>query len=277
MLVTLRITNWKSHNQNRKDVFKNSWFKLSNSFFDSPSISTLSNDQVVIWIYLLTIRGRSQTDDFEINSVRSAFVCKCTDDLFLETMDVLQHLGMIEIDGDTTRARNADVTRTLTQIKIKTKIKIKDNIYTPEVENVDPSCGEVTTQEEKKKRIYKPSNKKFEGSHLEVNWLELGKSWLEFAILKSPSSSKNKNWTAESFGQELKRVSKLTSITIEKLTELLEFAKVDDFWSKNLISPFGLATKKNNGNRKVENAILSMSGNKTKTIKPRKILTGSED
>lgn len=274
MLITLRITNWKAHNQNRKDVFKNSWFKLSNSFFDSPSIANLTNDQIVTWIYLLTIRGKSKTDDFEINSTSASFLCKCSEGSLLETMGILQHLGMIDIDQDTTRARNAHVTSTLTQIKIK--IENKNNIYTPEFETINHQCNEVEIKKEKKKRIYKPSNQGFEGSHLEVNWLELGKSWLEFAALKSPSGSKNKKWTAESFGLELRRVSKLTSIPIEKLSALLEFAKNDDFWSKNLVSPFGLATKKNNGNRKVENAILSMDGNKTKITKPRKMIVGGE-
>ena len=56
------------------------------------------------------------------------------------------------------------------------------------------------------------------------------------------------------------------SIDVRGMAEILERVKVDDFWGKNVASPFGLTSRGKNGNRKIDNLIVSLKTKRDKTI-----------
>jgi hypothetical protein len=80
-----------------------------------------------------------------------------------------------------------------------------------------------------------------------------------------PWQSTQSKWKPEIFGKELERVGKIMIIDVHGLNEILERVKVDDFWGKNVASPFGLTSRGKNGNRKIDNLIVSLKTKQDKT------------
>ena len=97
-------------------------------------------------------------------------------------------------------------------------------------------------------------------------WLNLGQSWLDFALTVYPWQSTQLKWKPEIFGRELERVGIIMSVDVRGMAEILERVKVDDFWGKNVASPFGLTSRGKNGNRKIDNLIVSLKTKRDKTI-----------
>lgn len=95
-------------------------------------------------------------------------------------------------------------------------------------------------------------------------YFDIGKRWLEFAQKQCPWKIKEKKWNPVDFGRCLQRITKHTGATAEGLGEILKFVEGDEFWRKNAISPFGLLQRSKNGNRKLDNLILSMQTRKTR-------------
>ena len=56
------------------------------------------------------------------------------------------------------------------------------------------------------------------------------------------------------------------SIDIHGMQEILGRVMVDDFWAKNVASPFGLTSRGKNGNRKIDNLIVGLKTKRDKTI-----------
>lgn len=104
--MLLEIVNWDKFNRRRKDIKTNIWFSVANDFLDRLDVLDFSNDQKIIWLYLLTCRAKSKTPQFKLSIRLAAFACQCDEKLLTDTIDRLQHLEMI------TSVRDAYVTRT---------------------------------------------------------------------------------------------------------------------------------------------------------------------
>lgn len=60
-LIEVTVLNWDSFQQRRKDVKTYHWFRLSNRLFDDDKIQCCSTDELLLWVYLLSVCSRNDT------------------------------------------------------------------------------------------------------------------------------------------------------------------------------------------------------------------------
>ena len=160
-----------------------------------------------------------------------------------------------ECTADSTAERTADSTaeRTADSTAERTADSTAERTHNEEVKNLK--------KEKKEKKVRTKAS-----LALGSEWLNLGQSWLDFALTVYPWQSTQSKWKPEIFGQELERVGKIMSIDIHGMQEILGRVMVDDFWAKNVASPFGLTSRGKNGNRKIDNLIVGLKTKRDKTI-----------
>lgn len=233
--MKLRVTNWKKHNAKRKDVKTNTWYKVNNDLLERPDMLELTNTEVVVWLFILSSRARSPSDDFLLSRKLGLFFCKCDDTEFDVALEKLKSFEMIDIIDDTSRVRNEDVTDT-------------SRVCNEDVKN---TCPQIRLDKIRLEKKYKPPRSSREP--LSIEWLNFGQSWLEFGLRHTKVKKPHASWTAENFGSELAKVSRSTGLTLDQLLEAMKWADTDDFWQHQILSPAGLLKLSENGNRKVDN------------------------
>ena len=93
---------------------------------------------------------------------------------------------------------------------------------------------------------------------LESEWVNLGQHWLDHGLSQMPWQAKNAKWTSVAFGSELKRIGRVMGIDHTGMRVMFEKAIQDEFWHRQIASPFGLMSKGKNGNRKIDNLLVSL-------------------
>lgn len=104
---------------------------------------------------------------------------------------------------------------------------------------------------------------------LGTEWLNFGQSWLEFSLRHTKAKNPHASWTAENFGRELSKVSRVTGVSLQDLSAVMKWADTDDFWPGNITSPAGLLKVSKNGNRKVDNLLAAFHKSKDSPLKAK--------
>lgn len=92
--ILLEIMNFRKYNP-RTDRAKHSWFRLENSVFSSEDLYGLSADQKWVWICLLCLASKKQTDIIEFRIDWLADTARLSQRLILETIDELIKKGLV--------------------------------------------------------------------------------------------------------------------------------------------------------------------------------------
>lgn len=105
--MQVEIVNWEKFNP-RKDLKSSSWFRLENNFCTHPDFFDLTNDQKMVWIYLLCEASRKQSNVVTCNAALVAAMLKIPHEVVTDTLQLFEKKEIV-----TLRTRNAHVTRTL--------------------------------------------------------------------------------------------------------------------------------------------------------------------
>lgn len=115
VVYMLSIPKFLEYNS-RKDVKNPSWFRMENQFLESVTGALLSNDDIIVWLYLLSQRSKSKHHVFKVSSPHAALVCKLPESKIEACLKNLHAHEMVELNGkyngNLQKARNGHVTRT---------------------------------------------------------------------------------------------------------------------------------------------------------------------
>ena len=91
------VNKWSDFNP-RKDLKNPTWFRMENRFLESVTGLALTNDERVIWIYLLSQRTKTAHDLFAISSSHVSFVCRVQLSELESCLKKLQDCDLISIN-----------------------------------------------------------------------------------------------------------------------------------------------------------------------------------
>lgn len=116
----LEVVNWGKYNQ-RKDVTNPSWFRLNNNIFDGETFFNLTNEERLLFIYVLCQRSKSNKDLFFINlNVAAA--------LFgVKPINIESIINKLEENKMVTITRNGDVTPALRERDVRVLYTTEQN------------------------------------------------------------------------------------------------------------------------------------------------------
>lgn len=104
--MIVEIVNWEKYNP-RKDLKTSSWFRLENNFCTHHELFDYTNDQKMVWIYLMCEASKSQSPSVTINANLVATLLRIDASIVTDTIQSFENTGLV-----TLRTRNARVTRT---------------------------------------------------------------------------------------------------------------------------------------------------------------------
>jgi hypothetical protein len=108
--VTVRIRNWTSY-KGRKDVEHNSWFRCSNRLLEDPDFFDFSAEEILVWIYILSISSQKNSDTVTIKFSHADRVCRLKPAVILSALEKLYGNQLDPVDvTPPERGRDADVT-----------------------------------------------------------------------------------------------------------------------------------------------------------------------
>lgn len=129
--IILSFKNWEKFNT-RKDIVAPRWFAFQNSFFEDPKFFYFSNDEKIVFLYLLCEASKSSNKVIHIlNHERTPLKYKTANvsaKIFEETIEKLQRYKILDVRyQDGTYAKRTDDERE-TNAKRKTQYNtIQDN------------------------------------------------------------------------------------------------------------------------------------------------------
>ena len=181
--------------------------------------------------------------------------------LELERKTVERYLALLENDGTIVQ----QVTHRGRIITICNYDKYQD-IEESDVQQMSNSstnsCPTPAPHNEELKNSKKAKNQRTKElstlAPLESEWVNLGQHWLDHGLSQMPWQAKNAKWTSVAFGSELKRIGRVMGIDHTGMRVMFEKAIQDEFWHRQIASPFGLMSKGKNGNRKIDNLLVSL-------------------
>lgn len=116
VVYMLTIPKFLEYNS-RKDVKNPSWFRMENRFLESVTGALLSNEEIIVWLYLLSERSKSKHHMFKVSSLHAALLCKMQEPKFDACLKRLHACDMVELNGkhngNLKTIRNERVTRTV--------------------------------------------------------------------------------------------------------------------------------------------------------------------
>ena len=65
-IFTIEIKNFEKYNP-RKDIKATTWFRLQNSLFEDPGFFDFKSEQILFWIYLLSVASKKQCGSIELS------------------------------------------------------------------------------------------------------------------------------------------------------------------------------------------------------------------
>lgn len=98
-MLKIKILNWVRYNP-RGDIKHPTWFRFDNDFFFAPEMHSFTNDERLVWIFLLSVRARQQeemlnlTADYIATHVRTSSVVVC------KALEKLQHSQLLKYNAD---------------------------------------------------------------------------------------------------------------------------------------------------------------------------------
>lgn len=96
-----------------------------------------------------------------------------------------------------------------------------------------------------------------------IEEMNLANDWLAYAKDGMPWKKAPRSWSPDSFASALIKVRKAITTNDQGMRLVFDFVRNDSFWASVALSPHTLLNKSNsNGNRKIDNILISMRGNK---------------
>ena len=108
--MKITITNWEKYNL-RPDVKSTSWFRMQNNFCTDPDFFNLTNDEKMVWVYLLCFASQKRTDTLALSASAQQMILT----LLKVKMPVLESAVKKLVD---IQAVTVDVTRTLRECNV---------------------------------------------------------------------------------------------------------------------------------------------------------------
>lgn len=122
-IIEVTIVNWEKY-QLRKDIKRPWWFALSNTFFTDPDFFEFSDQEKLVWIYILSEASKLQRPRVKINVIFADKVCGLKQKSVLSAVSKLKHLGCLE------HVQNPYGSRTQSVLHITEQNKTEQNKYT---------------------------------------------------------------------------------------------------------------------------------------------------
>jgi hypothetical protein len=110
--ITIRIRRWAEY-KGRKDVEHNSWFRCSNRLLEDPDFFEFSHEEILVWVYILSVSSQKNSDLVTIKFAHAERVCRLRRAAVLSAIEKLSGNQIDPVDDTPTeRPRNADDTET---------------------------------------------------------------------------------------------------------------------------------------------------------------------
>lgn len=118
--IQVTINNWDKYN-GRKDIKAASWFRLSNGIFEDPDFFEFSREELLVWIYILSLASKKQLPDIELSLAHATRVAGFDSTTVESSLHLLARISAITTPERQANTPNppentpadADVTRTL--------------------------------------------------------------------------------------------------------------------------------------------------------------------
>lgn len=114
--VTLTINNWDKYNS-RKDVKQTIWFRLENTLLDDPDFYHFSAEEIVTWIYILSLASKKFSPTVSIRYDRAKAINRLSRSVIDSTILKLQELRIVHVDDTCAYADDTLQTNKQTNIK----------------------------------------------------------------------------------------------------------------------------------------------------------------
>lgn len=123
--VVVKVLNFEKY-KGRKDVEHNSWFRCSNRLLEDPDFYDFLSDELLAWIYILSLTSQKNIDTVTVNFDHAEKVCRIRKKHMISAIEKLKGKQIDIIDVTSTlRPRNADDTQTCATEHNKTDITNK--------------------------------------------------------------------------------------------------------------------------------------------------------
>jgi hypothetical protein len=108
----VRIRKFEEY-KGRKDVTHNSWFRCSNRLLEDPDFYAFSSQELLVWIYILSLASQKDSGVVFVNFNHADRVCRLPKKCVLSALEKLYTFQIDPADvTETLRVRDADVTET---------------------------------------------------------------------------------------------------------------------------------------------------------------------
>jgi hypothetical protein len=94
--ATITILNWEKYNP-RKDIKSTSWFRLQNSLFEDPNFFDFSPEELLLWIYLLSMASKKQDGQVRLSLAHAEKIGRLTLGIIESALEKLKSLGCVEV------------------------------------------------------------------------------------------------------------------------------------------------------------------------------------
>lgn len=110
--ITVFVRNWEDY-KGRGDVKHNSWFRCSNRLLEDPDFFEFSAEEVLVWIYILSLSSQKNAGTVSINFSHALRVCRLKKSAILSSIEKMKgnQIDLVDVT-DALRARNGHVTDT---------------------------------------------------------------------------------------------------------------------------------------------------------------------
>ena len=242
--VTITIKNGDKYRA-RKDISSTTWFRLDNDFWADPCLYDHNNDVKLFWLYVISKGSKAMSHTFEFSCDLAASNLRFTRPTIKKFLNILESIGKIElakqpdntsVEGLPPHTRHVDgrhITLHNTTEHNITEQNITVKLHSP------------------KKGVALKKTLADEADH------ELAKDWLTFA--RTEMAWMGSKWSESGFAEAIATIRLRVGLNDFGMREVFKFIQADEFWRKVAVSPMNLLTKsQRNGNRKIDNILISM-------------------
>lgn len=110
--IRIKIVNFEAY-KGRGDVKHNSWFRCSNRLLEDHEFFNFTHEELLVWLYLLSISSQKNTSDIVVSYQHAHQVCRLRPAAVTSALEKLRNISCIEIARTRTlRGRYANDTQT---------------------------------------------------------------------------------------------------------------------------------------------------------------------
>lgn len=96
--ILVTIVNYE-HYKGRKDVTHNSWFRCSNRLLEDPDFFGFTSDEILVWVYILSLSSQKDTDTVFINFDHAERVCRLSKEAVVGAVEKLRPKQLLPAAG----------------------------------------------------------------------------------------------------------------------------------------------------------------------------------